>query len=82
MNKKHNEEHDKEQKHQLPMPKSIKLTLISFSYAYRGNILGLLMGVMFGFLMSHAGATTFDYHAKMFLFIDMQLMKVIGTAVV
>ena len=72
----------KESTHNLPIFKSIKLTLISFGYAYRANILGLLMGVIFGFLMSHAGATTFDYHAKMFLFIDMQLMKVIGTAVV
>ena len=68
--------------HNLPLLKSIKLTPISFGYAYRANIIGLLMGVTFGFLMSHAGATTFDYHAKMFLFIDMQLMKVIGTAVV
>ncbi|WP_321325071.1 DUF6691 family protein [Thiomicrorhabdus sp.] len=72
----------KESTHNLPIFKSIKLTLISFGYAYRANILGLLMGAIFGFLMSHAGATTFDYHAKMFLFIDMQLMKVIGTAVV
>jgi len=72
----------KKEKHNLPLTKSIKLTLISFSYAYRANILGLFMGVMFGFLMSHAGATTYDFHAKMFLFIDMQLMKVIGTAVV
>lgn len=68
--------------HNLPLLKSIKLTLISFGYAYRANIIGLFMGITFGFLMSHAGATTFDYHAKMFLFIDMQLMKVIGTAVV
>jgi len=72
----------KESTHNLPIFKSIKLTLISFGYAYRANILGLLTGAIFGFLMSHAGATTFDYHAKMFLFIDMQLMKVIGTAVV
>lgn len=72
----------KESTHNLPIFKSIKLTLISFGYAYRANILGLLMGAIFGFLMSHAGATTFDYHAKMFLFIDMQLMKIIGTAVV
>ncbi len=71
-----------DQAHQLPLLKSIRLTLISFGYAYRSNILGLLMGALFGFLMSRAGATTFDYHAKMFLFIDFQLMQVIGTAVV
>ncbi len=68
--------------HQLPLIKSLKLTSISFMYAYRTNILGLFMGILFGFLMSHAGATTYDYHAKMFLFIDFQLMQVIGTAVV
>ncbi|WP_029406607.1 DUF6691 family protein [Thiomicrorhabdus sp. Milos-T2] len=71
----HNNSHNK------PFIESAKLTVISFVYAYRANILGLLMGATFGFLMSHAGATTFDYHAKMFLFIDFQLMKVIGTAV-
>lgn len=68
--------------HKHPMFKSAWLTVLSFSYAYRTNILGLLMGIMFGFLMSKAGATTYDYHAKMFLFIDLQLMQVIGTAVV
>ena len=67
--------------HKHPMLKSMWLTVISFSYAYRTNILGLLMGITFGFLMSKAGATTYDYHAKMFLFIDFQLMQVIGTAV-
>jgi len=73
---------DKQESHELPLLESMKLTIISFGYAYRANILGLIMGITFGFLMSHAGATTFDYHAKMFLFMDMQLMKVIGTAVV
>ncbi|BCN92430.1 transporter [Thiomicrorhabdus immobilis] len=68
--------------HKKPPIESLKLTIISFVYAYRANILALIMGATFGFLMSHAGATTFDYHAKMFLFIDLQLMKVIGTAVV
>lgn len=71
-----------DQNHKHPLLTSIKLTVISFTYAYRTNILGLAMGVLFGFLMSRAGATTFDYHAKMFLFIDLQLMQVIGTAVV
>jgi uncharacterized membrane protein YedE/YeeE len=46
------------------------------------NIIGLFMGALFGFLMSRAGATTFDNHANMFLFIDFQLMEVIATAVV
>jgi uncharacterized membrane protein YedE/YeeE len=64
-----------------PLPSS-KLTAINFYYAYRTNIFGLLLGVLFGFLMSHAGATTYDYHAKMFLLIDLQLMKVIGTSII
>jgi len=72
----------KKESHNKPLFESVKLTTISFIYAYRSNILGLVMGITFGFLMSRAGATTFDYHAEMFLFIDMQLMKVIGTAVV
>jgi uncharacterized membrane protein YedE/YeeE len=50
--------------------------------AYQTPIIGIFMGALFGFLMSRAGATTFDYHAKMFLFIDFQLMQVIGVAVV
>jgi uncharacterized membrane protein YedE/YeeE len=72
---------DKNQ-HELPSSQSFKLTAISFVHAYRVNIIGLFMGVMFGFLMSRAGATTFDFHAKMFLFENLQLMQVIGTAVV
>lgn len=68
--------------YKLPFFQSIKLFLISFGFVYRANFLGLLMGVMFGFLMSRAGATTYDYHAQMFLLIDFQLMQVIGTAVV
>lgn len=68
--------------YELPKFKSLKLITISFAYAYRNNILGLFMGVAFGFLMSRAGATTYDFHAKMFLFEDMQLMIVICTAVV
>lgn len=48
----------------------------------KNPMLGVLMGAIFGFLMSRAGATTYDYHAKMFLFIDFQLIQVIGTAVV
>ena len=67
--------------HNLPFLKSSKLTIINY-YAYRTNIFGLLLGILFGFFMSHAGATTYDYHAKMFLLIDLQLMKVIGTSIV
>jgi hypothetical protein len=67
--------------HKMPPLKSIRLYIISFMYVYRNNIFGFLMGITFGFLMSHAGATTYDYHAKMFLFEDFQLMIVIVTAV-
>lgn len=73
---------DNQKEHFLPAGQSIKLTVMNFFYAYRTNIIGLFMGVMFGFLMSRAGATTYDFHAQMFLFENMQLMKVIGTAVV
>jgi uncharacterized membrane protein YedE/YeeE len=40
----------------------------------------LLLGALFGFLLSRAGATTFDYYATLFLFQDLQLMWVIATA--
>lgn len=50
--------------------------------AKKVNIIALGMGALFGFLMSRAGATTYDYHAQMFLFQDFQLLIVIGTAVV
>ena len=40
----------------------------------------LLMGAAFGFILSRAGATTYDYYAKLFLFEDLQLMWVIATA--
>ncbi len=66
----------------LPLLKSIKLTVTNYGYAYRTDIMGLLLGVVFGYFMSHAGATTYDYHAKMFLMIDFQLIQVIGTAIV
>jgi uncharacterized protein len=42
----------------------------------------LPLGAVFGFLLSRAGATTYDYYAKLFLFEDFQLVWVIGTAVV
>ena len=42
----------------------------------------VLFGAVFGFLVSRAGATTFDFYAKLFLFQDLQLLWVIATAVV
>lgn len=42
----------------------------------------VLFGAVFGFLVSRAGATTFDFYAKLFLFQDMQLLWVIASAVV
>ncbi len=40
----------------------------------------LALGAAFGFILSRAGATTYDYYAKLFLFQDLQLMWVIATA--
>lgn len=40
----------------------------------------LPLGLAFGFILSRAGATTYDFYAKLFLFEDLQLMWVIGTA--
>lgn len=40
----------------------------------------LLLGTAFGFVLSRAGATTFDLYADLFLFADLQLMWVIGVA--
>ena len=42
----------------------------------------ILFGAVFGFLVSRAGATTFDFYAQLFLFQDLQLLWVIATAVV
>jgi uncharacterized membrane protein YedE/YeeE len=41
----------------------------------------LPLGALFGFLLSRAGATTYDYYAELFLFRDLQLMWVIAAAV-
>lgn len=41
----------------------------------------LLFGGLFGFLLSRAGATTYDFYANLFLFEDMRLAIVIGSAV-
>lgn len=65
-----------------PKLKSLQLWLAATFWAYRNNIFGLMTGIIFGFLMSHAGATTYDFHAKLFLLENFQLLKVIGTAVV
>ena len=51
-----------------------------FTFRYGANFWALIMGVLFGFLMSRGGLTTFDYHAEMFLFINTQLVQVISTA--
>ncbi len=41
----------------------------------------LFFGALFGFLLSRAGATTFDLHARLFLFENLQLLWVIASAV-
>jgi len=38
------------------------------------------LGALFGFILSRAGATTYDFYAKLFLFQDLQLFWVIATA--
>lgn len=40
----------------------------------------LPLGVLFGFLLSRAGATTYDFYATLFLFRDLQLFWVICVA--
>ena len=42
----------------------------------------LIFGAVFGFILSRAGATTYDYYAKLFLFQDLQLLWVIATGAV
>ncbi|MCG8608719.1 YeeE/YedE family protein [bacterium] len=41
----------------------------------------LICGTAFGFILSRAGATTYDFYAKLFLFQDFQLLWVILFAV-
>jgi uncharacterized membrane protein YedE/YeeE len=41
----------------------------------------LLLGALFGFLLSRAGATNYDNYANLFLFVDFQLLWVIATAI-
>ena len=40
----------------------------------------LVLGAIFGFLLSRAGATTYDFYAQLFLFQDFQLLWVIAVA--
>ncbi len=40
----------------------------------------LVLGGLFGFLLSRAGATTYDFYAQLFLFQNFQLVWVIGVA--
>lgn len=44
------------------------------------KILFLTMGALFGFILSRAGATTYDFYAGLFLFSDLQLLWVIAVA--
>lgn len=45
------------------------------------NFANLLIGACFGFALSRAGATHFDFYAQLFLFENLQLLWVIATAV-
>lgn len=40
----------------------------------------LPLGALFGFILSRAGATTYDFYAGLFLFKDLQLLWVIAVA--
>ena len=42
----------------------------------------LVMGVLFGFVLSRSGAADYDFIQGMFLFTNLQLYGIIGTAVV
>ncbi|MCA9667754.1 MAG: YeeE/YedE family protein [Myxococcales bacterium] len=44
------------------------------------NIAFLPLGIAFGVILSRAGATTYDFYAKLFLFQDLQLLWVIAVA--
>jgi len=47
----------------------------------KAKALFLSFGILFGFLLSRAGATTYDFYAQLFLFQDLQLLWVISSAV-
>ncbi len=40
----------------------------------------LFFGIVFGFILSRAGATTYDFYAQLFLFENLQLLWVIAVA--
>jgi len=48
----------------------------------RNNLISLLLGSMFGFSLSFAGATNFTLHAQLFLFENSWLFIVITSAIV
>lgn len=45
------------------------------------TLLYLALGTAFGFVLSRSGAADYDYVQRMFLFDDLQLFGIIGTAV-
>jgi uncharacterized membrane protein YedE/YeeE len=45
------------------------------------TVLYLILGVLFGFVLSRSGAADYDYIQAMFLFTNFQLYGIIGTAV-
>lgn len=45
-----------------------------------GRLMFIGLGALFGFFLSRAGATTYDFYPKLFLFRDLQLLWVIVTA--
>ena len=47
-----------------------------------GFLFYMFMGTGFGWLLSRSGAADYDYIQKMFLFTDLQLYGIIGSAVV
>lgn len=46
----------------------------------KSKFIFLVLGAVFGFLLSRAGATTSDFYAQLFLFENFQLLWVIATA--
>jgi len=47
----------------------------------RKNLISLLLGSIFGFLLAFSGATQFNLHAELFLFENFWLVIVMGSAV-
>lgn len=45
------------------------------------HFISLLLGTLFGFLLAFSGATNFSLHAELFLFENVWLLLVIGSAV-